>query len=131
MMRIRDGLFVPLRPVPTEVSWPRAANFAVWRVDVRSRPLKLWEALLRLQSVEGFCHGWATISWAHALERLWLDLFDPTYKVARGRLLDVCWRSPRTRWDHSWKKNEEREAERNEAIRKEAARWKAKGFGSF
>ena len=87
----------------------------------------MYEVLLRLHVVEGFCHGWSTIGWAHALERSWLDLFDPKYTVPRGRPLDICWTSPRTRWDRSWKRNEEREAERRKAQQRDTARmehWK-------
>ena len=41
IMKLRDGIFTPVRPISTYISWPRAANFAVWGVDVRSRPLKV------------------------------------------------------------------------------------------
>ena len=56
------------------------------------RPMKVYDALQRLLVVERSCYGWAAIGWAHALERVWFDVFDPSLTVRPGRLLDACWR---------------------------------------
>ena len=111
IMMLRDGLFVPhARPPPRNISWPKMGIFATGGVDVRARPPRVWEALLRLHAVEGFCRGWAALSWAHALERLWFDLFDPAFVPAKGRPLAECWReAPRPRWDISWNKTAQHE----------------------
>ena len=88
-------------------TWPLKATFAVGGRALRSRPLTLYRALLRLSTVP--CRGSPTASegetplpglypWATAFERLWFDLLDPKLPVA-GNVMRRVEQSCRV-WKH-------------------------------
>ena len=58
------------------VTWPRAATFAASRFQIRAQPLWAFEQIHRVATVEGACGSVGTLTWAHSMERLWLELFD-------------------------------------------------------
>ena len=60
----------------THVHWPQDATFAVSRLVLRSQPRWMYEALLRMTTVENACFNAGTIHWAHSFERLWFELLD-------------------------------------------------------
>ncbi|EOD40799.1 hypothetical protein EMIHUDRAFT_460331 [Emiliania huxleyi CCMP1516] len=58
------------------VTWPRAATFAASRFQIRAQPLWAFEQIHRVATVERACGSVGTLTWAHSMERLWLELFD-------------------------------------------------------
>lgn len=60
------------------VVWPQDAAFGVSAFNIRRQPRWLYEVVQRVLTVEGGCGGGGTIMWAHAMERLWFELFDAT-----------------------------------------------------
>ena len=66
-----------LRRIGWTFRWPAGASFAFGGHLADAQPRWLFEALLRLTSIEGLCFGAGSIWWAFALERLWFQLLDP------------------------------------------------------
>ncbi len=86
MAFMQEHLFnVSLAARGTIVVWPQDATFAVARGAIRSQPHWLYEAVLRLSTMEKACYGGTgSIMWAHAMERLWFEFFDSdTPKILR------------------------------------------------
>ena len=50
------------------VTWPQDAAFGVSAYVIREQPRWMYEAMLRLTTVEQACLG-GTIMWAHSIER--------------------------------------------------------------
>lgn len=69
---------VATRPQNKTVLWPQDANFAVGAATVRAAPRWFYELLLKLHVTEKWCppHG-GSIQWAHTMERMWFEIFDP------------------------------------------------------
>ena len=64
------------RPQGKTLLWPQDANFAVGAATVRAAPRWFYELLLKLHVSEKWCHG-GSIQWAHTMERMWFEIFDP------------------------------------------------------
>ena len=64
------------RPQNKTVLWPQDANFAVGAATVLAAPRWFYELLLKLHVSEKWCHG-GSIHWAHTMERMWFEIFDP------------------------------------------------------
>ena len=80
MSQLQHGVFnqtIATRPLGTTVQWPTAANFAVGAATVRAAPRWFYELLLKLHVSEGWCPNGGAIRWAHSMERLWFEVFDP------------------------------------------------------
>ena len=80
MSQLQHGVFnqtIDTRPLGTTVQWPSAANFAVGAATVRAAPRWFYELLLKLHVSEGWCPSGGAIRWAHSMERLWFEVFDP------------------------------------------------------
>ena len=82
----RQGIFnqtLATRPQGKTVQWPMAANFAVGAATVSAAPRWFYELLLKLLVSEGWCPSLGgftpapSIRWAHSMERLWFEVFDP------------------------------------------------------
>ena len=79
----------------TMVSWPSASSFVVGGATIRAQPRWLYQALLRLSVVERQCLRSGTLLWAHTLERLWFEVFDPSLpKTFSSSTRFDCVRSP-------------------------------------
>ena len=79
MATLQQGVFnqsFEKRPHKNIVSWPQDANFAVGAATVKAVPRWFYELLLKLHVTEKWCHG-GSIHWAHAMERMWFEIFDP------------------------------------------------------
>ncbi|KAL3908323.1 MAG: hypothetical protein SGPRY_009844 [Prymnesium sp.] len=61
----------------TGIEWPQDATFTVGRANIQAQPFWLYEALHRLTTLESSCLHSGSIQWAHSLERLWFEIFDP------------------------------------------------------
>ena len=75
----RKGVFdqsIETRPQNQTVMWPADANFAVGAATVRAAPRWFYELLLKLHVTEKLCQG-GSIQWAHTMERMWFEIFDP------------------------------------------------------
>ena len=44
---------------------------------MRAAPRWFYELLLKLHVSEGWCPNGGAIRWAHSMERLWFEVFDP------------------------------------------------------
>lgn len=79
MSVLQAGLFnhtPDTRPQKLTLTWPQDANFAVGGRTVRATPRWAYELLLRLHVSERWCNG-GSIHFAHSMERLWFEVFDP------------------------------------------------------
>jgi len=66
----------PAHAAPRRLAWAQSATFAVGSATVRARPRWLYRQLLRMSEVEEVCDGVGSYGWSHAMERLWLVLFN-------------------------------------------------------
>ena len=73
------------------LEWPMDANMVVGRTSIRRNSISFYQILHRLTVVENQCVS-GSIQWAHAYERLWLNIFDPrvlkVLKLHGGRDVD-------------------------------------------
>lgn len=79
MSVVQAGLFnhtPETRPLKETLTWPQDANFAVGGRTIRATPKWAYEVLLRLHVSERWCNG-GSIHFAHSMERLWFEVFDP------------------------------------------------------
>jgi len=77
MAFLEEGVWNSTRSVnDSMVTWPQDATFAVGAPWVRAQPYWMYEALVRLLTVENMCMRAGTIMWAHSMERLWFELLD-------------------------------------------------------
>ena len=84
-----------LAPDPYKtVVWEINAEFAVGAATVLATPRWVYKLLLKLVVSEGWCFG-GSIHWAHALERMWLEILDP--KVPKMKTW-LSARQPLGRW---------------------------------
>ena len=80
MSVVQAGLFnhtPETRPQNLTLTWPEAANFAVGGRTVRATPKWAYKLLLRLHVSERWCPDGGSIHFAHSMERLWFEVFDP------------------------------------------------------
>lgn len=76
------------------LTWPICATFAVAGSSIRATPKWVYKLLHRVTTVEYVCvnnHMDSTIRWAHSIERMWFDIFDPSIqKYHTERRINGC-----------------------------------------